>query len=68
MLDDLDRAEAKDIERMCLRVLVTNTIMSGLEEKVRLAREVSEFVSGLVNPNAGPTVFSRSADKEYDSG
>jgi LPPG:FO 2-phospho-L-lactate transferase len=67
VLDEKDRDEAKHIERMGLPVLVTNTIMSGLEDKVRLARELAEFVTALANPNDRPTVSSRSADKESDS-
>ena len=38
VIDQVDRTEKEQIERLGLRVVVTDSIMRGLEDKVRLAR------------------------------
>ena len=43
VLDEVDRDEAPLVERMGLRVRVTNTVMNTLEDKTRLGREVLEI-------------------------
>jgi LPPG:FO 2-phospho-L-lactate transferase len=47
VLDEVDRGEARSVEEMGLRVLVTNTIMNTLEDKSRLAREVLDFLEEI---------------------
>ena len=44
VLDELDRAIEPDIKELGMRVAVTNTVMSTLEDKQRLARAVVEMV------------------------
>lgn len=43
VLDEVDRAIKPEIEELGLRVVVTDTVMNTLEDKQRLARNVSEF-------------------------
>lgn len=55
VLDEVDREEAGTIEKMGLRVLVTNTVMNTLEDKTRLAREVLDFLAALSRASARPS-------------
>ena len=41
VLDEVDRERAKEVEALGMRPVVTNTIMSGLRERMRLARVVA---------------------------
>jgi LPPG:FO 2-phospho-L-lactate transferase len=41
VLDEVDRKETKKVEALGMRPVVTNTIMSGLRERMRLARVVA---------------------------
>jgi hypothetical protein len=41
VLDEVDRERAKKVEALGMRPVVTNTIMSGLRERMRLARVVA---------------------------
>ncbi len=52
VLDEVDRSESEVIEKMGLRVLVTNTIMNTLEDKTRLAREVLDFLAEVASARA----------------
>jgi LPPG:FO 2-phospho-L-lactate transferase len=45
VLDDVDRPIAPGIEEMGMRVVVTNTVMSRLEDKQRLARQVIDSMN-----------------------
>ena len=45
VLDEVDGAMRPDIEELGMRVLVANTVMSTLEDKQRLARQVLEMVT-----------------------
>lgn len=47
VLDAQDEAQAKDIEALGLRVLVTNTVMQTLPDRVALARQVVAFADAL---------------------
>jgi len=42
VIDDLDSAERSDIEKLGIRVKVTNTVMKTLENKIQLAKVVLE--------------------------
>lgn len=44
VIDKEDYGLKEEIEAMGIKVLVTNTLMKGIEDKVRLATEVLEFV------------------------
>ncbi len=52
VLDEVDRSESEVIEKMGLRVLVTNTIMNTMEDKTRLAREVLDFLAEVASARA----------------
>jgi LPPG:FO 2-phospho-L-lactate transferase len=41
VLDEVDREQAKKVEALGMRAVVTNTIMSGLRQKINLARVVT---------------------------
>ena len=47
VLDDIDGSESGDISAMNIKVLSTATIMSGLDDKIRLAGEVLEFLARI---------------------
>lgn len=47
MIDEQDAAQASRIEALGMRTLVTNTVMASVEDRVRLARDVLQFASGL---------------------
>ncbi|MFV8783119.1 2-phospho-L-lactate transferase [Microbulbifer sp. SA54] len=47
VIDERDVAQARDIEAMGLRVLVTNTLMRSLDERITLARDVLQFAQSL---------------------
>lgn len=47
VLDDIDGAVSREISAMGIKVLCTATIMSGLDDKIRLAGEVLEFLNQL---------------------
>jgi LPPG:FO 2-phospho-L-lactate transferase len=50
VLDEQDRELREPIRSLGLEVLVTDTIMKRLEDKVRLAREILNHISGLEGP------------------
>jgi hypothetical protein len=43
VIDTVDRDQGLDIERLGIRVLVTDTLMKSVEDRARLARETLEF-------------------------
>jgi LPPG:FO 2-phospho-L-lactate transferase len=45
VLDQLDAAQESAIQSLGMKTLVTNTIMQTVEDRVRLAAEVVEFVT-----------------------
>lgn len=47
VIDEQDRADAAAIEALGLRVLVTNTVMSGLDDRRRLAESVVRFAHDI---------------------
>jgi LPPG:FO 2-phospho-L-lactate transferase len=47
VIDEQDAAQAARIEALGMRTLVTNTVMASVEDRVRLARDVLQFASGL---------------------
>lgn len=47
VLDAIDEAEAAEISAMGIKVISTATIMSGLDDKIRLATEVLNFLNNL---------------------
>lgn len=44
VIDTQDKGLKRDIEKLGIKVLVTNTLMKTLDDKIRLAREVLEFI------------------------
>jgi LPPG:FO 2-phospho-L-lactate transferase len=40
VIDEVDRGDAKHVEALGMRAVVTNTVMSGLRERIELARTV----------------------------
>jgi LPPG:FO 2-phospho-L-lactate transferase len=47
VIDEQDAAQAPRIEALGMRTLVTNTVMASVADRVRLARDVLQFASGL---------------------
>jgi LPPG:FO 2-phospho-L-lactate transferase len=47
VIDRLDAEQAPRIESLGLRTLVTNTVMSSVEDRLRLARDVLQFAASL---------------------
>lgn len=47
LIDEADRALSSPIEDLGMKVLVTNTIMTGLTDKTRLAEQTVEFAQSL---------------------
>lgn len=47
VIDAVDRGLAPEIELLGMRVLVASTVMGGLEDRARLAREVLDFAYSL---------------------
>jgi LPPG:FO 2-phospho-L-lactate transferase len=47
VIDEQDAAQAPRIVELGLRSLVTNTFMASVADRVRLARDVLQFASGL---------------------
>jgi LPPG:FO 2-phospho-L-lactate transferase len=55
VLDHADAAAAGELRRTGLAVLVTATVMTTLQDRVRLARETLEFARGLAGSQSGLT-------------
>jgi LPPG:FO 2-phospho-L-lactate transferase len=51
ILDAQDEAEKPEIEKLGLKVCVTDTVMRGLEEKISLAKFTLEAISKVVQTN-----------------
>ena len=49
VVDRVDGGERADIEALRMRALVTDSVMRGVADRARLAREVVEFGTGLVD-------------------
>jgi LPPG:FO 2-phospho-L-lactate transferase len=47
VIDEQDAAQVARIEALGMRTLVTNTVMASVADRVRLARDVLQFASGL---------------------
>jgi LPPG:FO 2-phospho-L-lactate transferase len=47
VIDQLDAEQAPRIESLGLRTLVTNTVMSSVEDRLRLARDVLQFAASV---------------------
>ena len=47
VIDEQDAAQVSRIEALGMRTLVTNTVMTTIEDRVRLARDVLQFAAGL---------------------
>ncbi|MFQ5913983.1 MAG: 2-phospho-L-lactate transferase [Nitrospinota bacterium] len=68
VLDEVDRSDAETVERMGLRVLVTNTVMNTLEDKTRLGREVLEFLAEIARAGGRSSPSSAPAGRGPASG